>query len=124
MSTPQQSDVIEFTAGQIADESFSFLQSDGVTAVNLTGSTVHLVIKRLMSDLDADALVDAEQATHTDAAAGETTVSVDLSALDEKYAASGLKAFGIIWLVTSGGQRIPYGPFDVRIKPNPKRTFA
>lgn len=123
MSTPQRSDIIEFTAGQIASESFTFKQSTG-DAVNLTGSTVHLVVKRSISDPDSEALVDASQAVHSDAVAGETAVEVDLSGLSEKDAASGMKAHGIIWLVDSSGQRIPYGPFDVRINPNPKRIFA
>lgn len=54
-----------------------FVQDDGVTPVNITGATLRFMIKRLVSDLDAAALIDKVPTTNvTDAPLGKCSTSI------------------------------------------------
>lgn len=110
---------IPLTAGQIWDMPVAFTGADG-NALDLTGATVHLIAKASLSDEDDEAIIDVSQASHTDAEAGLTTLSVDLSDLAESYFTSGGRLTGSLWVEDASDNRIPYGLVTIEIEPSAK----
>ena len=111
MSSPLP--VLHVTAGQVYGLPLLFEQKKGVP-VDLTGATVHLAAK---TSFDAvDTVFTIEQATHTDAAAGETTLPFDLSASDATWFTDGIRFVGTIWIVDAQDQVIPWGNVNIDIE--------
>lgn len=64
----------KFTLTRGDDEYILITLKDGDgNTINLIGATVFFTIKKLIDDLDDDALVALSQSTHIDAANGETS---------------------------------------------------
>jgi hypothetical protein len=110
--------ILTLTAGQISAVPLVFTQPNG-TPLNLTGSTVALVART--SFAAEEAVLDLTQDTHSNAAAGETTLEVDLSGLEESYFKEGGRLTGSLWVLDAQGQRIPYGNLTIEIEPTAKR---
>jgi hypothetical protein len=119
MSCQTSLPTIELTAGQVWDMPITFTNEAGA-AVNLTGSTVHLMAKASLAADDDEADLDISQSVHTAAASGQTTLPIDLSDLPEAYFVSGGLYTASLWLVDSAENRIPYGLLTLVIKPSAK----
>ena len=117
--SPDDLPTLTLSAGQIWDMPVTFTDAAGAV-LNLTGATVYLVAKASLSDEDADAVIDVSQATHADAAAGETTLPIDLSDLGEVYFTSGGRLTASLWVEDAADHRIPYGLITVVIEPSAK----
>ena len=110
---------LTLTAGQVWDMPITFTDAAGA-ALDLTGATVYLVAKASLSDEDADAILDITQTTHEDAAAGKSTLPIDLSDLDEVYFSAGGRLTASLWVEDADDHRIPYGLITLEIEPSAK----
>jgi alkyl sulfatase BDS1-like metallo-beta-lactamase superfamily hydrolase len=117
MSCAPTSPELTLTAGQVSALPLTFKNPDG-TPLDLTGSTVTLTVKKSLSDADADAVIALSTSAHTDAAAGETSLDIDLSEAPAKWFAQGERLTGSIWVEDDADQHIPYGLLTVRIVPS------
>jgi hypothetical protein len=97
----------------------SFRQAGGAP-VDLDGSTVHFVAQALPAVSGAAAVLDLSQSSHADAAAGRTSLPIDLSGLPDEVRERGATWFAELWLEDAAGQRIPYGGVHLMIEPSAK----
>lgn len=80
-------------------------QGDDITIsldfdTDITGATVYFMAKYRKSDADGAAAINESQASHTDASAGQTTITLT----DEETAAISLTPlYWQTWVVDSGG---------------------
>jgi len=109
------SSILTLTAGQVSAVPIEFSNADG-SPVDLTGATVHLVGKASFGD--AETLLEIEQATHVDAAAGETTLPVDLSAAPAAWFSDGARFAASLWIVDAQDQVVPWGNLTILIEPS------
>jgi len=110
-------------AGEVNTWTLDILQSDG-TAMDLSGCTVYFTAKKTEQDADSDAYILIEQASHTDAANGETTIDIDLSGVGDR-----IKIFGDVWIADlwvkdSADNIIPQGLIKVTVKTAVRRSFS
>jgi hypothetical protein len=69
---------ITIKTGEVKSAVVTCRSQDGL-AVNLTGCTIELVAKRSIQEADSAAFLTAETTTHTNAAAGITSLQINAS---------------------------------------------
>lgn len=111
---------LTLTAGQKCPLPLTFAQPDG-SPLDLTGATVYLTAKRSTEDADAEAVLDLWQDDHEDAAAGRTSLPVDLSDVPDQWFSAGVRLTASLWVEDSLGHRIPYGNLAVEVQPSVRR---
>lgn len=112
MSCEEQK-ILEWAAGQDRDEPLAFAL-DGVP-VDLTGSTVSLVVMESFSD--AEPWQVFSQTEHVDAVAGQTSLAVDLTDVPAEWRVSGKRLVGTLWVVDSQGKVNHWGNYTIQIHP-------
>ena len=61
----------------------TFVDEDG-NAIDLTGATIFFTVKINKADADSDAVIDVDQASHTNAAGGLSSITITNSETDLK----------------------------------------
>lgn len=105
---------LSWTAGQNRDEPLAFF-SQARTPIDLTGCTVSLVVMESYSSTEPWRVFS--QSDHTSAAAGETTLPVDLSDVPDSWRVSGKRLVASLWVVDAANKVNPWGNFIIQISP-------
>lgn len=56
------------------DKTWNLVFDDGTDPINITGATIRFTVKANKKDTDSEALIQKTITSHTDAAAGETSI--------------------------------------------------
>jgi hypothetical protein len=113
MSCPSDNLLLELKAGHL--NALPLVLDDGTTAIDLTGATIRLTARESAED---DPLIEEEVTAHTDAAAGESTIEIDLTAVSDEIKDGGLRLNAEILVLDSLDVLVFDKLFTIQILPS------
>jgi len=105
-------DTLELKAGYL--NRLPLTLDDGASPINLTGATIRLVAKAADAE---EALIDIEQTSHTSAAAGESSIDVDLTEVSAAILSAGVRLNAEIVVIDSTDVLVFDQFFTLQIRP-------
>jgi len=111
MSCPPEN-TLDLKAGYI--NSLPLTLDDGATPTDLTGATIRLVARESSAE---DPLIDIAVTDHTDPAAGESAIEIDLTEVSEEILETGVRLNAEIIVLGSDDVLVFDQFFTIQIRP-------